>query len=60
MLGAGPVVLGGLRVMGGRFGAGGEIRYQSAHGELPAAEDFAGSRIDLGGFNYLFTVNVRF
>jgi outer membrane protein W len=57
---AGPVILGGVRVPVGSWGIGGEIRYQSAKGDLPADQDFAGSKIDLGGFNYLFTVNVRF
>lgn len=56
----GPVILGGLRVPVGSWGVGGEIRYQSAKGNLPADQDFAGSKIDLGGFTYLFTVNVRF
>jgi hypothetical protein len=56
----GPVVLGGVRVPLGAWGFGGEIRYQSAKGDLPADQDFAGSKIDLGGFNYLFTLNVRF
>jgi len=56
----GPVILGGVRVVVGSWGVGGEIRYQSAKGDLPKDQDFAGSKIDLGGFNYLFTVNVRF
>jgi len=62
----GPVILGGVRVPIGSWGIGGEIRYQSAKGELPRDQDFAGAtaaspaKIDLGGFNYLFTVNVRF
>lgn len=57
---AGPLVLGGLRVPIGSFAVGGEIRYQAAEGRLPADQGFAGTRIDLGGFNYLFLVNVRF
>jgi len=56
----GPVILGGVRVPVGNWGIGGEIRYQSAKGDLPSDQDFAGTKIDLGGFNYLFTVNVRF
>ena len=56
----GPVVLGGVRVPVGSWGVGGEIRYQSARGTLPADQDFSGSRIDLGGFTYSFTINVRF
>ena len=42
------------------FGIGGELRYQSAKGTLPASENFAGPKIDLGGMNYLFNVSVRF
>jgi outer membrane protein W len=56
----GPVILGGVRIPVGSWGIGGEIRYQSAQGDLPASEDFAGSKIDLGGFTYNFTVHVRF
>jgi hypothetical protein len=57
---AGPVILGGVRIPVGTWGVGGEIRYQSAEGNLPSTEDFAGSKIDLGGFTYNFTVHVRF
>lgn len=56
----GPVILGGVRVPVGRTDLGGEIRYQAGKGNLPGDQGFAGSKIDLGGFNYLFTVNVRF
>ena len=56
----GPVVLGGVRVPVGSWGVGGEIRYQWAEGTLPADQDFAGSKIDLGGITYMFTINVRF
>ena len=56
----GPVILGGIRVPLGSWGLGGEIRHQSAEGTLPSDVDFLGSKIDLGGFNFLFTVNVRF
>jgi hypothetical protein len=56
----GPVILGGIRVPVGSWGVGGEIRYQSAQGKLPADQDFAGSTIDLGGLTYSFTINVRF
>ena len=57
---AGPVILGGVRVPIGNWGIGGELRYQSAKGDLPADQDFAGTKIDLGGFTGMFTVNVRF
>jgi hypothetical protein len=53
-------VLGGVRVPIGPTAVGFEARYQSAKGSLPANQDFAGSKIDLGGMNYLFTFNIRF
>jgi len=54
----GPVILGGLRFGGETVSAGGEIRYMSAEGDLNS--DFAGRKIDLGGWTYNFTVGVRF
>ena len=57
---AGPVVLGGVRVPIGSAAVGGEIRYQSAEGNLPSDQGFAGSKIDLGGFAYFLTFNIRF
>ena len=56
----GPVILGGVRVPIGNGGIGGEIRYQGGSGNLPASESFAGSKINLGGFNYLVTFTVGF
>jgi outer membrane protein W len=56
----GPVILGGVRVPVGAARIGGEIRYQGGKGDLPTDQDFAGTKINLGGFNYLFTVGVRF
>jgi len=56
----GPVILGGVRVPVGSGGIGGEIRYQAGEGTLPSDQDFLGSKIDLGGISYLFTVNFRF
>ncbi len=56
----GPVVLGGVRVPIGPTAAGFEARWQSAKGTLPPGEGFAGTKIDLGGMNYLFTFNIRF
>ena len=56
----GPVILGGIRVPVGSWGVGGELRWQSAEGKLPADQDFSGSKIDLGGLSYTFTINVRF
>ncbi len=57
---AGPVILGGIRVPLGAWDIGGEIRYQNAEGTLPTDQGFSGEKIDLGGFNYLLTFNVRF
>lgn len=54
----GPVILGGLRFGGETLTAGGEIRYHRAEGDL--SSDFAGSRIDLGGWTYNFTLGIRF
>ena len=63
---SGPVVVGGLRVPLGSWSIGGELKYQSAVGELPSNQGFAtapGSsvaKIDLGGLTYSFTFGVRF
>jgi hypothetical protein len=57
---SGPLILGGIRIPVGTWGVGFEMRHQSGEGEIPAAEDFAGTTIDLGGFTYNFTVHVRF
>ena len=57
---AGPLIFGGINVPMGRFGFGGEIRYQNAEGELDEDEGFAGSKIDLGGMNYLVTFRINF
>jgi hypothetical protein len=63
----GPVILGGLRGMIGSWGVGGELRWQSAIGDLPQDSGFVTDqaidnqpKIDLGGFTYLFSVNFRF
>jgi hypothetical protein len=57
---AGPVIVGGLMFQPGPWGFGGEIRYQSAQGELPNDQFFAGDKIDLGGFTYSATFKIRF
>lgn len=56
----GPIVLGGVRFPIGPATVGGEVRWQSATADLPAAQTFAGSKINLGGFNYLFNMGFRF
>jgi hypothetical protein len=57
---AGPVVMGGVAIPIGSWSIGGEIRYESAQGELPEDQFFSGPKVDLGGFNYLATFKVRF
>jgi hypothetical protein len=57
---AGPTILGGVRFPAGSAAVGFEVRYQSAEGELPVDQGFAGTTIDLGGMNYLFVMNFRF
>jgi hypothetical protein len=56
----GPVVLGGLRFPVGGVDLGGEVRYQKATGDLPLEQSFTADKIDLGGWSYLLTLNVRF
>jgi len=51
-------VLGGIRFGGQTLTAGGEIRYSAAKADL--SSDFAGNKIDLGGWTYNFTMGVRF
>ena len=57
----GPVVLGGVRIPVGSKGSGfgGEIRWHGGNADLPD-KGFFGTKLDLGGFNYLFTVNIGF
>ena len=57
---SGPVVLGGMRFPVGAWDVGGEVRYQNAEGTLPVDQGFSAAKVDLGGFNYLVTFNVRF
>ena len=59
----GPILLGGVRFPIGPTAPGFEIRWQHAHADLPGTgngDPFLGTDIDLGGFNYLFTFNIRF
>ena len=55
----GPVALGGIRFVGDRATGGFEVRYHKAEDTLPEGE-FPASKIDLGGWSYLFTGGVRF
>lgn len=54
----GAVLLGGIRFSGRRASAGFEVRYHKA--EAPLSDDFAGSRLDLGGWTYQFNAGIRF
>jgi hypothetical protein len=50
---------------GVRFGSGplmftSEFRYQWAEGDLDEGEGFAGRKIDLGGYNALFGLAIKF
>ncbi|MGE3176270.1 MAG: hypothetical protein AB7O32_02270 [Vicinamibacterales bacterium] len=56
---SGPVILGGARFPVGSVDLGGEVRWQGGTGDLDN-DDFLGTEIDLGGFSYLFTINVKF
>lgn len=56
----GPVVLGGVRFPVSNWDIGGEIRYQRATGDLPLDQEFSSDRIDLGGWTYAATFNIRF
>ena len=54
----GPLVLGGVRYADGGVSVGGEVRYRKAEGTV--GDDFAGSKIDLGGWTYQATIGFRF
>ena len=57
----GPVIFGGLRFpVGPSVMVGGEFRYQKATADLDPGVEFAAGEIDLGGYNWLFSVAVRF
>ena len=56
----GPVILGGVLFPVGAAGIGLEARWQSAKGEIAKSLDFSGTKIDLGGLNYMLTVGFRF
>jgi hypothetical protein len=56
---AGAVALGGIRFAGDSVSSGFEVRYHKAEADLDDAA-FAGSKLDLGGWVYNFTIGVRF
>ncbi len=55
---AGAVALGGIRFAGESVSSGFEVRYHKADADLD--DRFAGSKIDLGGWTYNFTLGIRF
>jgi hypothetical protein len=55
---AGAVVVGGIRFSGDAATAGFEVRYHRA--DAPLSSEFAGARLDLGGWTYSFTGGLRF
>ena len=57
---AGPVIFGGLAFPVGTWSIGGEVKYQSAQGELDRNQLFAGDKIDLGGLSYSAVFKVKF
>ncbi len=58
---AGPLILGGVRGrIGGKFVAGGEVRWQHAVANVPVSDNFLGTQLDLSGWTYNFTFGVRF
>ena len=54
----GPIAFGGIRFAADAFSVGGEVRYHAAEADLP--NQFTGSKLDLGGWTYAFTVGMRF
>jgi outer membrane protein W len=57
----GPVALGGVRFpISRQVALGGEFRYQWATADLDPNVGFAADKLDLGGYNWLFTAAVRF
>jgi hypothetical protein len=55
-----PLILGGVRFPVGQVDIGAEVRHQSGEGKLDPLDFAGGSKVDLGGFSYLATFNIRF
>jgi outer membrane protein W len=55
----GPLIVFGARVPFGAWAVGGEFKYQDAKGDLPL-DQFLAPKIDLGGWTYAATFNIRF
>jgi len=57
----GGVALGGVRFQSRTFAAGFEAKYHQANGSFKSDDDeFAGPKIDLGGWSYQGTIGFRF
>ncbi len=55
-----PTALGGIRFPVGAARLGFEYRYNWGEANLPTDQGFAGTKINLAGSSYLFTIGVRF
>jgi opacity protein-like surface antigen len=56
----GPIVLAGARAPVQNWTVGGEFSWQKVVADVPADAGFLGTKLDLGGWNFNFTVGVRF
>lgn len=57
----GPTAFGGVRApIGDAFLIGGELRWQGGEADLDPLLNFAGNKLDLGGFNLFATFHIRF
>ena len=57
----GGVALGGVRIQGGGIAGGFEVKYHKAEASFDSDDDeFAGPKIDLGGWTYQGTIGFRF
>jgi opacity protein-like surface antigen len=57
---AGPIILAGVRAPVENWTVGGEFAWQKVVADVPAAAGLLGTKLDLGGWNFNFTVGVRF
>ena len=57
---AGPIILAGARAPIENWTVGGEFSWQKVMADVPASEGFLGTKLDLGGWNFNFTVGLRF
>jgi outer membrane protein W len=57
---AGPIVLAGARAPVQNWTVGGEFSWQKVVADVPADVGLLGTKLDLGGWNFNFTVGFRF